>query len=385
MGLVVRYFSTSSAGAADGTTWADRAALFSAGNWSSVITGFSFAGSDSLRCRIGPGTYTCSQALASGLFANPPSTSAGNLLFLEAAEDGGTLWSPPTPAWSAARPMWSVTGMPVIDTSTNIATVNLAGCALRGIHFNASGRTSGGVVDGYGSMSWCQITNSAGNTSAVGVNTTNAAAMTNCVVRMTGSAFRAAVRFTSSQLANNVRLEGNASASSGNRRGLELNPGEASTGCFRVLANGFVGGGIVSTSTNAGNSIKVVRSVLANNGGSGIVGNSTASQTRVGEIVRSMITGNGAYGVDASSSRLLVKLCRLRDNTSGNFNGLGQFPTDWGNETASGSDAAEYVDASNADITQRDFRIKSTSSYWGLDFGIEDQAASTAGGFIIGG
>ena len=36
MSLITRYFSTAS-GAGDGTTWADRAALFAAGAWSSVI------------------------------------------------------------------------------------------------------------------------------------------------------------------------------------------------------------------------------------------------------------------------------------------------------------------------------------------------------------
>ena len=74
MAIVTRYFSTASAGAGDGTTWANRAILFTGGAWSTVITGFAFNGSDSMVARIGPGTYTVTVGMASGLFANPTVT-----------------------------------------------------------------------------------------------------------------------------------------------------------------------------------------------------------------------------------------------------------------------------------------------------------------------
>src|SRR5689334_12015839 len=102
MAITTRYFSTTGAGAADGTTWADRAALFSAGNWSTVITGFNFAGTDSMVARVGPGNYTCSQSLASGLFANPPTIA--NPLILHACDSSGNLIDPPSPTWTADLP-----------------------------------------------------------------------------------------------------------------------------------------------------------------------------------------------------------------------------------------------------------------------------------------
>ncbi len=88
MATVTRYFSTAGAGTADGTSWANRAALFSGGAWSTVITGFNFTGSDSLECRIGPGSYTITASLASGLFANAPTVS--NPLILQGCDSSGS-------------------------------------------------------------------------------------------------------------------------------------------------------------------------------------------------------------------------------------------------------------------------------------------------------
>src|SRR5688572_9346902 len=137
MAVVVKYFSTTGAGAADGTTWTDRAALFSAGNWATQITGFAFNGTDSLKCLIGPGTYTCSQALASGLFANAPSVA--NPLILHACDGSGVQLAIPEPEWTSDQPVTWDTTLPVIATTTNISTINLATCLAVLLKFTASG------------------------------------------------------------------------------------------------------------------------------------------------------------------------------------------------------------------------------------------------------
>src|SRR5687767_60995 len=137
MAIVTRYFSTTGAGAADGTTWADRAELFSGGNWSTVITGFAFNASDALKCLIGPGTYTCSQALASGLFTNPPTLL--NPLILHGCDGSGVQLEPEAPAWTAAQPVTWDTNLPVIATTTNIATLGLALTTARLLKFTGSG------------------------------------------------------------------------------------------------------------------------------------------------------------------------------------------------------------------------------------------------------
>src|SRR5690606_38306544 len=117
------------AGDETGSSWANRATLFSEGNWSTVITGFDFSGSDSLKCLIGPGTYTCSQALASGLFANAP--TAANPLILHGCDGSGVALTPSNPGWVSAQPVDWDSGLPLIATSTNTTVSNLANSVLR--------------------------------------------------------------------------------------------------------------------------------------------------------------------------------------------------------------------------------------------------------------
>lgn len=358
MAIVVRYFSTAGAGAADGTTWADRAALFTTGNWSSVITGFDFSGSDSLVCRIGPGSYTCSQSLASALFANAPTVA--NPLYLVACDSSGNLISPPDPDWQSNMPAFSDATLPVIAATTNISTINLATAHFRLIKFTSSGRN--GTALGAGSYDWCQLVQSTSNTSATGVF--GIARCANCVVQMTGTAYDSGVGI-SPGLFDNIRIEGNASASSGNRRGVTWAVTAASAS--RLTATGHVGGGIVSTSTNTGHWIGLSNCTVANNPGSGIVGHSTASQSAQYVITNCQITGNGAYGIDCSASNVLIYGCRFRDNTSGNIATPGNYQ-DFGSYTTDSDDATEYVNSGAGD-----YRIKFAAATWGGGYGAGDQ------------
>jgi hypothetical protein len=385
MAIVTRYFSTTGAGAADGTTWADRAALFSAGNWSTVITGHDFAGSDSMVARIEGGlTYTCSQALASGLFANAP--RAANPLILHGCDSSGNLLTPPDPDWTSDQPAWSTSTLPIIATTTNIATFNLTWGLYRLIGLTASGRTGGEVVSQARYSDWISLVNSTANTSTAGFANSGYMRITNSVVSMTGSSYGVGINAHGESTVHNCRVLGVA-GTSGARDGLRYSgtfgSADTSTGFSRCTVVGHGGSG-VATSGPTGARYVVDRCVIAGNGANGVVTDTDASQTEPIVVLNSMITGNGTFGINGQSqSHVVAAMNRLRNNTSGNFDGLRNYPTDFGNETAAGTDADEYVDSAGGD-----YRIKNTSSMWSKGYGVSDQPPTGGGstrGYIIGG
>lgn len=372
MAIVTRYFSTPTdvAGAGDGTTWADRAALFSSGNWSSVITGFNFAGSDSLLCLIGPGTYTCGQTLASGLFSNAPTTT--NQLYLHGADSSGNALTPPQPGWTADQPAWSMTGIPVIETSTNIATSNQLGVFMRLLNLEASGRTSSGGVLAAGSLEWVMITNSTNDvdTSAI----VGPEKIARVIVRMTGASYSFGIQLGTGNAGSKVRIEGNA-GSSGDRNGVVLAATTQLSTCVDVLSVGNGGHGFASTSTNVNQRVMLVGCMAIDNGGDGFRFASTASQVQINQLTGCVATGNGGYGVNAqSAANVLVLDSRFRDNTSGNFNGLGNYPTSFDNYTTD-ADNSEYADHASGD-----YRIAHDAAIAGMGFGISQEPSPGGGG-----
>jgi hypothetical protein len=383
--IVTRYFGVTAAGAEDGTTWADRAALFSAGNWSTVITGFNFAGSDSLLALIGPGSHTCGQSLAAALFANAPIQA--NPLILHGCDSSGVALVPSDSGWVSAEGAWSDASLPVIATTTNIQTINLPACILRFLKFTASGR-NGQIVGGtsQGTLyEWCQFVQSTSNTSASVFNGDVAAVFRNCVLSVTGSSFLAAFRLNGGTLVENCLLTG-VTGSSGIRAGVQYGGAFANAnspasviGC---TIRGFGGNGIGSDTSSAAQVFAVARCTIVGNGGSGIATDSDASQTSLHTFVGNVIAGNGAYGINAQSAgRVVATGNRLRDNTSGNINGIGNYPDNLGNTVSAGTDAAEFVN-----VAAGDYRIKYGSSLWGNGLGAGDEPASgTSGGVIISG
>lgn len=368
MALVTRYFSTTSAGAGDGTTWADRAALFSAGVWSTIIKNFAFNGSDAMEARIGPGTYTCGAHLVNTDFANPP--TAANFLILHGADSSGNRLTPPDPDWVSAQPAWDDSSMPVIATTTNVATLtNLGnGSIQRLLKFTATGRTSGNVA-GDARLDWCVAESSASGTS---VSCVGSGLHRNCVFKLTGTSYDT-VCTTPSALVN-CRIVGNSSASSGNRRGLTVGGTtilQQITDCT-VITQG--GPGIFSSSGSASASFSASRLVVAANTSDGILFAATASQTITNNCEGLVITGNGGYGINGSAGRSMIYRSRLRDNTSGNFTSMGNHPEDMGNDVSSGSDAVEFVDAAGGD-----YRIKYGSAFWGKGIGAGDGPATITG------
>jgi hypothetical protein len=373
MAVVTRYFSTTSAGAGDGTTWADRAALFSSGDWPTVITGFDFSGSDSLVCRIGPGSYTCGQALATGLFANPPVLLRP--LVLHAAQDGGDLWVPPDPGWVSSQPTWSETGMPVIATTTNISTTTLVPLAIRGLKFTASDR-SGVMVDGPNNADWCVFENSTDSTSNIPFSVGNCA--TNCVGRAFGDRYAVIVQSGTSRLCDNIRCVGIPTGSSGTRIGFGIGTlnTSASINASRItVIDNDNGPGISLPNTSAAARVLLANCLVAGaTTGIFMPGNSAPTQTS--QVTGCVVVKCSAYGIAATANlcNALIANNRLRNNTSGNFNGFGNYPTD-NNDTSSGTDADEFVDSAGGD-----YRIKNTSDLWGKGYGAGDEPAAGGGG-----
>jgi hypothetical protein len=371
--IVNRYFSTSSAGAADGTSWANRAVLFSGGVWSTVLTQFAgFAGSDSLVALIGPGSYAITANLVSSSFTGVGGTAptAANPLILHGCDSSGNALAPPDPDWTSDQPAWDASGLPSLESSTNISIVNLTNCVCRLLSFIGSGNTTNSVIaSNTSSVDWCSIACSSSHTSASGVGSISS--LTNSVVTMSGTAYNVAA---SALDVLNSRLAGNASASSGNRYGWSSTTAQPTLRGSTFLNH--PGGGIVSTASSTAFLLTAIHNTITNNGGDGITLTSTASQTAICRILHNYIANNGGYGINAASSRALCFRNRLRDNTSGNLNSFSNYPTTLDNYTTDSDDATEFANSGSGD-----YRIKSGSAISGSGYGVSDQPA--AGGSSI--
>lgn len=383
MAVVTRYFDDAASGAGDGTSYANRAALFTGGAWSTVITGFNFtAATDSLLCLVKESsTHTITAVLSSASFSSGVPSAACPLLF-DWCDSSGNILAPANLDWTADQPCdWDST-LPVLATTTNIATFTLANCHLRNVKFTASGRTTAGIVTTLASLTWCSFYHSTSNTAAVALNQ-SVSRTNNIYVKMTGTSYQTGMILVNDGRSDNIRVEGNLSASSGNRRGFEGYTGTSVTWSSRLCAFNHVGEGFYDTNASPGTLRYLDKCVFANCGGNGLRMNSTASQTAVCQVSNSMITGNGGYGLDGQSANTIISGNRLRSNTSGNITSTGNYPTNFANETTNiyanqaAADAAEYVNS-----TAGDFRIKYGSPIWGKGYGISDELPPSNNTFV---
>lgn len=349
MAIVTRYFSTTSAGAGDGTSWANRAELATAGNWSSIITGFDFSGSDALECYIGPGTYSITQDPAT-MYANPPTLA--NLVYFVACDSSGVEWTPPNPQWKCAQPIWDTTGMPILDFGS---TGRLEG------FFRAYGIVitvaRNGAANAGGSFRWCHIINTNSTTGATGLSAVET--VNNCVISMTGTAFATAF-VGHCQECQNVRLEGNPAATTGTRRGMSFNTATPQ-GVNQLAFIGFPNEGYY----NSGSANHQIQNVVAANcGDHGIELDDPANESIIS---RSVFVNNGGYGVTVGTTAThLIDGNLIRGNTLGGISKPDNCRD--GNNYSAGSDAVDFVDAANGD-----YRIARTSAYWGLNIGAGDE------------
>jgi hypothetical protein len=361
----------------DGTTWNKRANLLPAGNWSAVITGFNFGGSDSLTCLIEGGlSYTCSQTLNTTTITTDP--TAQNQLLLRACDSSGTPWTPPDPDWTSDQPPWSTSGMPTIATTTDVATISLYYCRAYGIVFTATATTSVFMIQDILAMEWCVVRSSSTATMMGGMVSRT---IQNCFLEYTGTIFNTAYVAAGNDMLVNVRFKG-VGGGSGNRIAVSGPDNDATAldivGCTIIS---FVTGVDISDGlTNQ--CVRMSRSVIYGCSGTGFDASATASQFRMFSVLGCVIVGNTGSGIDARSSLPNVTNCRLRDNTAGNFTNFANFATDINNVTSAGTDGDEFVDAAGGD-----YRIKNSSSIWGRNVGVSDQPAAggSTRGYIIGG
>jgi hypothetical protein len=282
----------------------------------------------------------------------------------------------PDPDWTSDMPLWDSSNMPVITTTSNVTMINHQYTLFWMLWLKTTARL-GGVVGDHSHLDWCVIENTVSNTAAVGVGGSGVSSQRNSVIRMSGTSYDSGLYLNSNQHASNCRVEGNASATTGSRYGINysLAVGTSATarGCTSI---NNPGAGAVITAAQVNQLIGFNRGVLANNG-TGFLGLNTAGQFRIMPVAGCMVTGN-TTGVDAQQSNLQVTGSRLRNTT--NFANTGNFPTDFGNDVSAGSDAAEYVNAAGGD-----YRIRSDSVLWGKGFGVSDQPASGgAAGPLVG-
>ena len=370
MAVFTRYYGAAAAGLDDGSSWANRKQFVVAGAINTNISEFDFT-ADSLIARIGPGTHTLTTQIAAFTGATGPSNAFPCIL--EGALSDGERWEPPDPDWCSNQPKWDDSTMPVLNTETNIHTVSNAFVGVRGIHFTASGRTAGGISNSALFADWCIAINSTSNASASAWSGT-AQYFTNLWLQCTGSIYNAVTSiFPQISPLRNIRIQGNGSASSGNRYGWASGAATHYPMEKITVANN-IGGGIIYTSTGSSR-LNVANCTIVDNGGDGLSQAGTATTPAI--VDSCMITGGHTNAINFSGTgRGFVKNTRMRGYTTGAITGALEFtvPPMNGNIDASGLDTDEYVNHAAGD-----YRIKSTSTYWGQHIGACDGPAPAGG------
>jgi hypothetical protein len=308
--------------------------------------------------------------LTSALFANAPNIA--NFLAFLASDSSGNRWAPPDPGWVSAQPAWDNSTMPVITTTTNVQTTNLDYCYWYGIRLTASGR-NGAVVSnvGRGGFEWCQIVNSTSNTAAVAANLGNTNQSRNIVAVCSGTSYDHVVSMTATMISHdNIRVEGNLSATSGNRWGVNLTSnGRKAISRMTVMKN--VGAACLVTGSG-GSGLYLMKSCIVNNAANGLDVTYSATNSDGSKINKCIVVGNGGFGYSQPNTNnfLVLSDCRFRNNTNGDVSNS-QHYLEVNNDFSAGTDADEFVDAAGGD-----YRIKKTSLLWGRGLGPGDEPAS---------
>lgn len=381
------YFALSALGAGDGSSPANAAEGDPAGSFPGGISSFNFAGSDALRAWYirDPAVstaYSFTTGLAQASFANPP-TVANQLMFAGCLPNGTPI--DPDPDWTADTPPTWKDSLPLFETTTNILTINLTnGCFARSIAFKASGRNGpmlqNVVLDG------CSAINETAGTSvsALLANLAAAARPVNSYLACLGISYAAVVDVTANAQFNaaNCRIEGVTSGlGSGNRRGISLVAFGPSVSIDRLCVFNVAGIGLLVSGQDTLDAIR--HCLFYNCGGDAIeVTRSTLAHPAGVRAKGLMVVGSGGYGLQrVTNFGIYLRDSRMRDNASGNLDGVGNYPTDFNTDftdiyaNQAAADAAEFVDAPNGD-----FRIKAGCPIWGMGYGVSDQPSSGSSG-----
>lgn len=356
MAIVTRFFDVSGAGSADGTSYANRAPLIVSGLFNNIIRSWPFNGSDALECALEPGIYT---GLTTNMAFSVAAPTATKRLFFRTA--GFT-----PPRWLSAQPIWSRANMARIQA--NIASLGIANTQWYGICFEAS-INSIMFANAVQHFDWCIGENAGSGAAVTTVGSALGSLYTNCAFRCTSTNYASVVNLANAAMLN-CRLQGNPSATTSTRNGLAsaASPGLL-MGCT-ICDN--PGNAIHLTAATGNLSVNAIQSTFANNGNGILVASSNT--TAASRIDNSFLAGAG-NGIDvrlASNSRYMGN--RIRVGGTPIVNQI-DWPSTY-NDTASGSDADEFVDAANGD-----FRIKRSSIYWGKGIGAGDEPALRSYGF----
>jgi hypothetical protein len=367
MGVVYRYFSTSSAGDGDGTSWANRAALFSGGNWSNIITGFDFT-SDSLECRIGPGTYTCTQTFQHSLFSTPPTIHRP--VVLVGCDNGGAVLG--APDWTSDQPVWDTSNLPHINTTQSISHAT-----SQFHHLKITSTASLFILDTQ-VLNWCYIIGTNNEIySLVGWGTIPR--ITNCCLLATGTGDIDRIIGGGGSSLSNVRIEAT-SAGPGRRLGIENFGHLMAMDRVTISGIGIKTGIFVRTTRFA----HISRSMIYGLSGPAIWIEDHTEFAPEWQNAFSFIDGcvlvQCDQGVRIGEYQIGWTLnTRLRDNINGNLTGDGFHQSSVSNNLAAGTDDDELVDVAGGD-----FRIKYGSALWGKGFGVSDEPAPSSGGGFVG-
>jgi hypothetical protein len=164
----------------------------------------------------------------------------------------------------------------------------------------------------------------------------------------------------------NVRLRGNPNATSGERGGI----GTIGTGLHYncrgpVCIIDCVGGGVLAATGY------ILTNATIYNCGTAVTQTTTTGQA-TNAVLKLIASRNFiaacSTGFSASGPAAFITHNRIRATTAFSIPANSH---EFDNDTAAGNDTDEFVDAANGD-----FRIKSTSIYWGKGYGAGDEPAS---------
>lgn len=366
MAIVTRYFSTSSAGTGDGTSWANRAAFIVSGTLNMIITNQDYSG-NSMVCYVQGGAYTTTGTWQTGLFAATPPGIDGYLSIQGCDSSGNPLT--PDYGWDCADPDFDTSAFPVITFSGVSAYINALGILFKCVKLVNLNRSGPFINNCPLTLDYCCVDAQNSNTATVAVACTSYTNIVNSIIKCSGTSFDGVVTagvFTSNL--DNVKIVGNSSASTGNRYGLRVSTGGI------VIVQGLCivncpGYGLVNISTATGATIYAARFTIDNCG----VGIGTLAATGGVSVllVANSYIANCTTGLHQVRGYTRTNNVRLRNTT--NFNITPVFPYDA--YVAAGSDADEYVNKAGGN-----YRMKSGSTYFGKHIGVRDEVVSGGGG-----
>lgn len=359
------YFDIEADGTGNGSTWGNRAWLLDgSGNWNPLLVEHDF-NAEGMRAYIGAGEYPeTNQHINGSRFTTAPPTRENPILMIGVDRDGVIL-QPPS-EWTAARPAWDVSGMPRLK----LPSMSSHHFWLYMLAVEATAATAGITASNGFKASWCHLT--ASNTNS-GVNAAGGH-FDNCVIRNTSGAYQSVVALNSNGMLYNCRIEGNLSATAGDRHGVMCGSNARHMLVNSVIFNNH-GHGVAVTGSGGNTIVAAMRCISRDNGGHGFyVASDSTTILDPMKLIGCIAVENGGYGFSIGTQPGWIIGGLYRGNNSGTADGLGNGGVFNAIESV-GNDADEFVDADNGD-----FRNKYGSVIWGKGIGVEDEPAPAVSG-----